>query len=120
MASAMTIKRCSIAGCARRSSTGRKSRSRKSCLAVGDCAFLSFPGELYTEIGQAIKAASPFKHTYILGLANGHIGYVPTRKAIHEGGYAEDTRGVDETAEEIIVQKSLDLLRQVHTLTKRK
>jgi hypothetical protein len=86
----------------------------QSCFAIGDCAFLSFPGELYTEIGQAIKAASPFKHTYILGLANGYIGYVPTRKAIHEGGYAEDTRGVDEAAEEIVVRESLSLLRQIY------
>jgi neutral ceramidase len=92
----------------------------QSCFAIGDCALLSFPGELYTEIGQAIKAASPFKHTYIIGLANGHIGYVPTRKAIHEGGYAEDTRGVDDAAEEIIVQKSLSLLRQVHAQVSRR
>jgi hypothetical protein len=87
----------------------------QTCFAVGDCAFLAFPGELYTEIGLRIKAASPFAHTTIVGLADGYIGYVPTRQAIAEGGYAEDTRHVDADAEEIIVERSLSLLRSVHT-----
>jgi hypothetical protein len=87
------------------------------CFAVGDCAFISFPGELYTEIGMDIKARSPFAHTYIVGLANGEIGYIPTRKAIGEGGYAEDTRPADDSAEDIIVEHSLALLNDVFTLS---
>ncbi len=86
------------------------------CIGVGDTAFLTFPGELYTEIGMHIKERSPFARTCILGLANGHIGYVPTAVAISEGGYAEDTRRVDAAAEGIIVQRSLALLRKVHAL----
>ena len=84
------------------------------CLALGDSALLTFPGELYTEIGQHIKAHSPFRRTFIIGLANGYVGYVPTRKAIGEGGYAEDTRHVDETAEQLVVEHSLALLRSLH------
>ncbi|HEX9617795.1 MAG TPA: hypothetical protein VGA03_10295 [Anaerolineales bacterium] len=84
------------------------------CIAVDDTAFLSFPGELYTEIGMKIKAASPFSRTYIIGLANGYVGYVPTRKAIGEGGYAEDVRRVDADAEDAILSKSLELLKQVY------
>ena len=83
------------------------------CLALGDSALLTFPGELYTEIGQHIKAHSPFRRTFIIGLANGYVGYVPTRKAIGEGGYAEDTRHVDETAEQLVVEHSLALLRSL-------
>jgi neutral ceramidase len=84
------------------------------CFAFGDCAFVSFPGELYTEIGLAIKAKSAFPHTYVIGLANGSIGYVPTRKAIAEGGYSEVTREVDDSAEEIVLERSLSLLQKVH------
>jgi neutral ceramidase len=87
----------------------------QTCVAVGDCAFLTFPGELYTEIGLRIKAASPFVHTQIVGLADGYMGYVPTRQAIAEGGYAEDTRHVDAGAEEIILERSLALLRSIHS-----
>jgi neutral ceramidase len=82
--------------------------------AVGDCAFVTFPGELYTEIGLRIKAASPFAHTMIVGLADGYMGYVPTRQAIAEGGYAEDTRHVDADAEGIIFERSVSLLRAIH------
>lgn len=84
------------------------------CLAVDDCAFITFPGELYTEIGMRIKSESPFRHTAIIGLANGSVGYVPTRKAILEGGYAEVTRMVDAASEEIVVEQSLALLERVY------
>jgi hypothetical protein len=63
-----------------------------------------------------IKTASPFHHTYILGLANGNICYIPTRKAIGEGGYAVDTRRVDIDAEDIIVGQSVALLQEVYKL----
>jgi neutral ceramidase len=86
----------------------------QTCFAVGDCAFLTFPGELYTEIGLRIKDASPFAYTYIVGLADGYMGYVPTRQAIVEGGYAEDTRHVDATAEEIIFERSILLLCSIY------
>jgi hypothetical protein len=84
------------------------------CIALDDMAFLSFPGELFTEIGMQIKAESPFARTYIIGLANGSIGYVPTRKAIGEGGYAVDVRRVDADAEDVILSQSLELLGQVY------
>ena len=86
----------------------------QTCLALGDSALLTFPGELYTEIGQHIKAHSPFQRTFIIGLANGYVGYVPTRKAIGEGGYAEDTRHVDEAAEQLVIEHSLALLHHLH------
>lgn len=92
----------------------RSITAEQICIAVDDIAFISFPGELYTEIGMKIKAASPFLHTYIIGLANGYVGYVPTRKAIEEGGYAEDVRSVDADAEDAILSKSLELLNQVY------
>ena len=84
------------------------------CITVGDTAFLSFPGELFTEIGMKIKATSPFARTYIIGLANGSVGYIPTRKAIAEGGYAVDVRRVDADAEDVILSTSLELLEQVY------
>ena len=94
--------------------TGRRAWTvEQTCLAIGDCALLSFPGELYTEIGQALKAQSPFRRTYIIGLANGYVGYIPTAKALAEGGYAEDMRWID-NAEATVVERSLALLRDVY------
>jgi len=86
----------------------------QTCIAIGDTAFISFPGELYTEIGQQIKKQSPFARTYVIGLANGSVGYVPTRKAIAEGGYAESTRRLHDDAEDLVVANSLRLLKELH------
>jgi hypothetical protein len=78
--------------------------------ALGDSAFVTFPGEVYTEIGLRLKELSPFPHTGFFGLTNGSIGYIPTRTAIQEGGYAEDTRCTDAAAEEIVLEHSLAAL----------
>ena len=56
-------------------------------LALNDTAFVAVPGELFVEIGREIKKASPFRHTYVVELANDYVGYLPTRKAFDEGGY---------------------------------
>jgi len=77
-------------------------------------AFVSFPGEMFTEIGMEIKSKSPFEHTFIIGLANGQIGYLPTRKAIAEGGYAVSTRQTGDEAAEMVIDHSLVLLHDLH------
>jgi hypothetical protein len=86
------------------------------CFALDNAAFISFPGELFTEIGMRIKRESPFRQTCILGLANGSLGYVPTREAISQGGYEIGARQLDDAAEELVVERSLALLRQVREL----
>jgi hypothetical protein len=82
-------------------------------IALGDVAFLSFPGEVFNEIGAKVKKQSPFKCTCFVDLANNYTGYYPTKKAIGEGGYAVDTRNCDESAEEIIINKSLEMLKEL-------
>ncbi len=50
-------------------------------------AWVGLPGEIFVELGTAIKKASPFPVTVVVGLANDSISYVPTRKAFSEGAY---------------------------------
>jgi hypothetical protein len=57
-------------------------------IALGpDLAWVSLPGEIFVELGLAIKEGSPFKETIIAELANGSIGYIPTKKAYDQGNY---------------------------------
>lgn len=57
-------------------------------IALGDdLAWVGFPGEMFVELGLALKQASPFRYTMIHTLANGSIGYVPNRKAYPRGAY---------------------------------
>lgn len=55
-------------------------------IRIGDAIFLGVPGELFTETGLELKrqADSPL---FVIGLANGYFGYVPTEQAFAEGGY---------------------------------
>lgn len=66
----------------------KRSRSiEMQAIALGDAVFVTTPGETFVEIAQAIKAGSPFEHTFVTGYTNGVIGYIPTAKAFDEGGY---------------------------------
>ena len=81
--------------------------------AIAGAAFITFPGEVFTEIGLDIQKKSPIKPTFCLGLVNGSVGYLPTNKAISEGGYAVDTRSVNVETEDILIKKSLTLLKNL-------
>lgn len=56
-------------------------------IQIGDAVLLAIPAEVYVEIGLALKAASPFKSTFIIGQANGAIGYLPTKEAFEKNFY---------------------------------
>lgn len=52
-----------------------------------DVAWVALPGEIFTELGMAIKLASPFQWTSVVTLANDSPGYIPDRKAHAQGAY---------------------------------
>jgi len=54
---------------------------------IGDAGLVSFPGEFFVETGLAVKRRSPLHPTFLLGLANDYIGYIPTPEDYPEGGY---------------------------------
>ena len=58
-------------------------------LQIGRTLFLANPAELFCELGLTLKKRSPFPRTYVVELANGCVGYVPTREAFEPtgGGY---------------------------------
>ena len=60
-------------------------------LAINDTVLIAIPAEVFVEIGLAIKKDSPFQHTFIIGYANGCVGYLPTGESCREGGYETDT-----------------------------
>jgi neutral ceramidase len=86
-------------------------------LAIGDAALVGIPGELFVEFGLEIKQRSPFAHTYVAGLANGCVGYLPTRRAFQAGGYetrlARSSKLTPEAGERLTAV-ALDLLHEIH------
>ncbi len=56
-------------------------------LRIGDVAWVGVPGELFTQLGLDIKNRSPFRHTYVVELANDWVGYLPNLEGHKLGGY---------------------------------
>lgn len=54
---------------------------------VGDLGIGAAPCEVFAETGLAIKKQSPFEATFIVELANGYGGYLPTPEQHGLGGY---------------------------------
>ncbi|XOV92665.1 MAG: neutral/alkaline non-lysosomal ceramidase N-terminal domain-containing protein [Bacteroidota bacterium] len=60
---------------------------RLSAMKIGNTLFVGISGELMNEIGLEIKAASPFKDTFVYTHCNGSSGYLCTDEAYPQGGY---------------------------------
>jgi hypothetical protein len=54
---------------------------------IGDLGLCALPGEPFCQTGLDIKAASPFKPTIMIGMANDYAGYLPTEEQHALGGY---------------------------------
>ncbi len=56
-------------------------------LRLGEAVFAINPFELFLEFGQRIKARSRAGQTFLIQLANGYEGYLPSKYAEQLGGY---------------------------------
>ncbi len=82
-------------------------------LALGDIAFIGLPGEVFVDIGNSIKAGSPYPNTFISELSNGSYGYFPTSKAFSEGGYESSNSPFTPDLEGILVDTALELANKL-------
>jgi len=62
-------------------------RAEVQAITLGPCDFVGVPAEYFVEHGLRIKTECHPRHALVVGYANGHIGYVPTRAAFTRGGY---------------------------------
>ncbi len=58
---------------------------------IGDIGWVMLPGEIFVEFGLDIKLRSPAERTWVTGLANGIVGYVPTKRAFEDGAGEDDS-----------------------------
>lgn len=89
-------------------------------IRIADAALVAVAGELFVEIGREIKrnlAECGTRPAFIIGYANGNIGYIPTRSAYAHGGYEVETAHrfyrrpacVAPEAEDMIIERALHL-----------
>jgi hypothetical protein len=72
-------------------------------------------GEVFNEIGRAIKAGSRFHCTVIITHCNGTAGYLPTPDAFDAGGYEVESSRFGPKASEQVIAKALEMLTQLRS-----
>ncbi len=83
---------------------------------IGKSGIIGIPAEFFCELGLQIKSRSNLKPTFVIELANGCVGYIPTEEAFLGGGYETDlvrSSKLIPKAGEMVVQKSLELLNSL-------
>jgi neutral ceramidase len=78
-----------------------------------ETVMVCLPGEIFTELGLAIKHGSPFKKTIVITICNDRPSYVPTERAFSEGSYEVSNARVKPGTGETMVATALDLLREL-------
>jgi neutral ceramidase len=81
--------------------------------SVGKVAFVGLGGEVLSEIGMAIKAASPFKQTFIITHCNGTSGYLAPQHLYVEQGYEIKSSPFASTAADMVVKRVINMLHQL-------
>jgi len=77
-----------------------------------DVAIVCLPGEVFVDLGLAIKRGSPFRTTLVVELSNCvETLYIPTRAAYAGGGYEVTNSAVQPGSGEMLVECALRLLR---------
>ena len=82
---------------------------------IGDLAICTLPFEVFTEIGLELKDKSPAADTFVMSLANGGYGYLPTPEQHQFGGYETwlTTNKVQKDASVILVDNLLEMLGEI-------
>jgi hypothetical protein len=75
-----------------------------------DVAIVFLPGEVFVELGLAIKQASPFRTTFVIELSNCvETIYIPNRAAYAGGSYEVTNSTTQPGSGEILVARCLEL-----------
>lgn len=85
-------------------------------IQLGDLAITAIPCEVYGITGLKIKAQSPVKTTFNMGLANGAEGYIPPPEQHRLGGYTtwlSRTSNLEVEAEPRIMEDILTMLEEL-------
>ena len=75
-----------------------------TAIKIDQFTWVTFPGELFHEIGQKIKTITHSHYPFIVGYCNGDVGYLPTQQAYSEGGYEPWAAQFDPVTEKIFMK----------------
>jgi len=80
---------------------------------LGEIAFVGWGGEVFNEIGKAVKEKSPFRYTFVFTHCNGAAGYFPTASSYPAGGYEVQSSHFAPGADEVLIRETVSLLQKL-------
>ena len=85
-----------------------------SLISMGEFVFITFPLEMFCEIGIEIKkyAKSLGLKAVIIGYAGGYSGYLPTEEAYKQGGYEVEVSPFSENAPQALLNEVKNALHE--------
>ena len=86
--------------------------ARISVATLGDAAWVHLPVELFASFGLAIRDASPFAWTRVIGYSGGYLGYVADAAAHASGVYEASSSLFDPAGGQALADAAIDLLRE--------
>ncbi|MHC4229881.1 MAG: sugar phosphate isomerase/epimerase family protein, partial [Planctomycetota bacterium] len=78
-----------------------------------DVAVVGLPGEVFVDLGLAIKQSSPFATTIVIELCQDAPGYIPTKKAFAEGSYETVNSRIAPGGGEKMAEAAIRLLKEL-------
>jgi hypothetical protein len=85
-----------------------------TAIRIDQFTWVTFPGELFHEIGKNVKSITHARFPFIVGYCNGSLGYLPTQQSHSEGGYEPWSTVFDPVAEKIFVKGVEKLLLSLY------
>ncbi len=82
-------------------------------VSLGDIAFAGVPYEMFSADGIAVKNGNAHKMTIVSYLANGHDGYVPSKKDWEFGGYSCDITKYAQGSSTLLNNKLISILNEI-------
>lgn len=84
-------------------------------LRIGDICIGTMPCEVFCEIGLEFRERCPIPHPFMVELAHGYFGYLPTPRQLQLGGYETwiGTNRLEPAASEKLMAELLDMAEQV-------
>lgn len=93
------------------------SRAEVQAIRLGNAVFIGLPAEAFVETGLRIKLGSPFDPTFVVGAANGMVGYAPPPESYARGGYECTTAywsKVSPEAAGLMAEAGIELARKLY------
>jgi neutral ceramidase len=95
---------------------GKPLQAEVQVISLGDqVAWIGLPGEIFTELGTAVKRASPFPLTIVVELAHGPVTYFPNDVAFDQGNYEVITSRAARGSGERLVAAAKSLLNDAYS-----